>query len=450
MPDFEFSLARGAVVRTHLRDVAQAFDSFLELDEGAERRHARHLPPQDITDVRFFKKGLPDVRLELLQPERQPAVFDIKPQDHRFDLLSLLQYFRGMFDPLGPREVREVDKTFHSLLDLDEGSKVRQVTHPPLDDRTHRQPLTQGRPGIGQCLPEAERNAPLRGIHVEHGHVHALANLDDFRGMLEPLAPRHLRDMNQPLDAGQQFDESSVVGEADHASDGAISHLEFRGHLLPRVRLKLLESQRDAILLRRVLQHLHLDFLADLHDLGRMRDAAPRQVRDVQQPIHAAQVDEGAVVDEVLHASRERAALRELLEQILLAAVQLLFQSRFTAHHHVASLAVQLGNLAGDLFVDERVEVAQRPQVSLRGGEEGADAIQINFEPALGAFAHASREVPLLAEHALDVIPGATPQRLLVGGRDGALLFVVTLDQQLDDVVGTHGHGAVLIQKLTA
>jgi hypothetical protein len=49
-----------------------------------------------------------------------------------------------------------------------------------------------------------------------------------------------------------------------------------------------------------ILDDLHLDRLADRQNLGRMVDAAPRDVGDVQQAVDAAQIDERTVVGDVL------------------------------------------------------------------------------------------------------------------------------------------------------
>src|SRR2546425_11161701 len=73
------------------------------------------------------------------------------------------------------------------------------------------------------------------------------------------------------------------------------------GDILPGVRLELLQTEADALALPIDVEHLHLDLLADVHGLGGMRDTAIAHVGDVQQAVHAAQVDEGPEVGDVLH-----------------------------------------------------------------------------------------------------------------------------------------------------
>jgi hypothetical protein len=69
--------------------------------------------------------------------------------------------------------------------------------------------------------------------------------------------------------------------------------------LLPRVLLGLLETQRDALAVAVDVEHLDLDGLADLEDLGRVVDVRPGKLGDVDQAVDAVEVDEGAEVDDV-------------------------------------------------------------------------------------------------------------------------------------------------------
>ena len=57
-------------------------------------------------------------------------------------------------------------------------------------------------------------------------------------------------------------------------------------------------------------------------------DAAPRHVGDVQQAVDAAEVDERAVVGDVLDDAAEDLALGERVERVLLLLGVLLFEER--------------------------------------------------------------------------------------------------------------------------
>jgi hypothetical protein len=70
-------------------------------------------------------------------------------------------------------------------------------------------------PRVALDLLEAERNPPRAGIHAEHHRLDAVADVEDLRGMLDALAPRHLADVDQPFDARLELDERTVIGKAD-------------------------------------------------------------------------------------------------------------------------------------------------------------------------------------------------------------------------------------------
>src|SRR5205085_10083200 len=110
--------------------------------------------------------------------------------------------------------------------------------------------------------------------------------------------------------------------------------------------------------------------VADVEHLAGMPEAAPAHVGDVQQAVDAAQVDERAVVGEVLDDAGEDGALLELLERVLLQRLPLLLEQDAPAEHDVAALLVELDDLELELLADQLVEIADRPEVHLRAGEE--------------------------------------------------------------------------------
>src|ERR1035441_3376709 len=63
------------------------------------------------------------------------------------------------------------------------------------------------------------------------------------------------------------------VATGDAADDAAVHRVALR-HRLPRVRLQLLDAQRDALLDAVELENLDVDVLAHLQHLRRMRDPA--------------------------------------------------------------------------------------------------------------------------------------------------------------------------------
>ena len=85
-----------------LGDVAETLDAFGDLDEGAELRGAQNLALDDVADAVLLEEGVPDIRLKLLDAEREAAVLGLDAEHDSLDLLTLLEHFGRVLDALGP------------------------------------------------------------------------------------------------------------------------------------------------------------------------------------------------------------------------------------------------------------------------------------------------------------------------------------------------------------
>ena len=94
-----------------------------------------------------------------------------------------------------------------------------------------------------------------------------------------------------------------------------------------------------------ILMILTFTVLADVEHLGRVIDAPPGDVGDVQQAVDAAEIDEGAVVGDVLDHAVDDLALFEVLHQLLALLGAGLFQHGAARHDDVAAAAIHLEDL---------------------------------------------------------------------------------------------------------
>ena len=90
------------------------------------------------------------------------------------------------------------------------------------------------------------------------------------------------------------------------------THLIASSNVLPGIGAQLLETQRNPLPLAVELQDAHVDFFTDLDHFGGVLDAFPSHVGDVQQSIDAAEIDERAVIGEVLDHALDGGALLEV------------------------------------------------------------------------------------------------------------------------------------------
>ena len=217
-------------------------------------------------------------------------------------------------------------------------------------------------------------------------------------------------------------------------------------HVAPRIGHELLVAERDALGARIVLEHDDVDFVADVHDFRGVRHAAPRHVGDVEQAVDAAQVDERAVVGEVLDRAAQHLAFGERVERGLLLLGVLFLEQHFAREHDVAALLVDLDDAHAQFLAAQRVEVAHGTHVDLRAGQERADA-DVHGEPALDPLDHAADDDLPFLEGLLDLVPNLHLLGLLAREDDVAFTVLRTLEQDVDDVARLRRHLAVLVDE---
>jgi hypothetical protein len=195
------------------------------------------------------------------------------------------------------------------------------------------------------------------------------------------------------------------------------------GDVLPRVRLELLEAERDALALPVDVEDLDLDLLADLDHLRRVRDAAPRHVGDVQQAVHAAEVDERAEVGDVLDdALPDLVDLRELLHQLLALPARSPLEDHAARHDDVAAPLVQLDDLELVGLAEQLVDVRHAAERDLRPGQERVDAHQVDHHAALDLLDERALHRLVVLVRDADLLPHAHEVGLLLGQDDRAFL----------------------------
>src|SRR5213592_4989997 len=325
---------------------------------------------------------------------------------------------------------------------IDEEAEVGDALDLAADLRAHRVVHAHQLPGIRLGLLEPERDAAVGGVDVEHLDLDLLAHLEHLRGMRHPLGPRHLRDVDQALDAPLDLDEGAVLGEAhDLAADARVDR-QALGDRRPRIGHDLFHAERDALALRGVLEDDHLHALADVDDLGGMRDPAPRHVGHVEEPVDAAEIDEGAVVGDVLDRALEDDALLQHLERLGLERRALALEDRSPGHHHVPARAVELEDGEAPALADVAIEVARRPEVGVRAGEERGHA-DVHLEPALHLADDRPFDRAVALVGLLDLAPDLELLRLLPREDDVARLGVARLEVDVDLVALVHGELAL-------
>src|SRR6202035_3390369 len=135
-------------------------------------------------------------------------------------------------------------------------------------------------------------------------------------------------------------------------------------------------------------------------------DAPPGDVGDVEQPVDAAEIDEGAVIGDVLDHAGEDLALLERGDQLRALLGPALLEDGAARHHDVAARAVHLEDLEGLRRAEQGGDVAHRADVDLAARQKRAGAIEVDGEAALDAAVDDAGHALVALERLLELRPG--------------------------------------------
>ncbi len=113
------------------------------------------------------------------------------------------------------------------------------------------------------------------------------------------------------------------------------------------------------------IQDNHIEFLVEIHHFAGVVDATPGKIRNMNQAIHASQVDKNTVRSDVFHHSFQHLTFFQLADNLLFLLFDIGFDKRLVGNHHVLELLVDLHNLEFHGLPDILIVVAYRFDVDL-------------------------------------------------------------------------------------
>src|ERR1035438_8230832 len=234
---------------------------------------------------------------------------------------------------------------------------------------------------FSSCVPNRMPPVSTPPCGTRWYHVHRISGVDHIGGLAHLLGPGHLGEMDQAFDAFLEFDESAEIGDARHAALDALAGLVLVGDQVPGVRLELLESEGNAFLAGIDLEDPRLHLVADLEDVGGLVDAAPGDIGHMQQGIHAADIDEGAVIGQAAHRALHGLAFLDFGVALVLVGALFLFEDGAAVHHHVFIGDIELDDAAADFLADQLFHFGGISSAATRRRHEGANT-HIDADPA--------------------------------------------------------------------
>ena len=189
--------------------------------------------------------------------------------------------------------------------------------------------------------------------------------------MTDPLGPGHLRDMNEPFDPFLQRHEGAILGEAYHLAADFRAYRELSFHVEPGIGKRLLEPQGDLPLVAVILQDHDLELVPHLDRLGRVPQTPPGHVGDMEQTVDTPQVEERAVVGDVLDHPFDDLPLGKDSQRLVALRLPLFLHEDPPGENHIAPLLVQLEDLERIGLPQILVEIGRRTEIHLGGRQEG-------------------------------------------------------------------------------
>ena len=341
------------MVVAQFADVDQAVDSAFEFDERAEGGQLRDFAFDNVADL-------------VLVLDRLPLHFE----DDGFHFHALMQDFARVVHLADPGHVGDMDHAVDVVLNLDERAITGHVADDALDAGALRETFLDDLPRILLALTQAEGDLAVFLADFQNDGFDFVAFLQDVGSLVDFLRPGHFGNMDEAFDALFQFDERAV---RHNVHDTALHAAAFRVldvNGIPRIAVFLLQAQGNALAFLVHIQNHDFQFLADMDDFARMRNALPAHVRDMEQTVHAVQIDKRAELRDVLDDTAADGLRNQFVEKrrALLGAFG--FQKFTAAQNDVATFRTDLQNLEFLFFAEEIVQIANSTQINLRARQE--------------------------------------------------------------------------------
>ncbi len=153
--------------------------------------------------------------------------------------------------------------------------------------------------------------------------------------------------------------------------------------------------------------------LADGQHLGRVIDAPPGDVGHVQQAVDAAEVDEGAVIGDVLDDAVDHLTFFEVLHQFLALLGARLLEHGATGDDDIAAPPIHFENLELLRHIHQRGHVADRTNVDLAARQECNRPVEVDGESALDLVEDDALNLLVVLEGPFELAPTFLASRFI-------------------------------------
>src|SRR5215475_4876279 len=226
---------------------------------------------------------------------------------------------------------------------------------------------------------------------------------------MHALRPRHLGNVDQPLDSRKHFNESAKIRQPRDFSSHAVSGIQFRGRDFSRIGRHLFKAERNLPVLSVDFQNLQVEHITDGELYRRIGYASPRDIAHMQQAIDTADINKRAVVLERPHSPAYGGAFLNRLERVLPHLIGFFFHHAAAIDNDIFVIDIELDDAAPDLLADQLFHIRGVTHAAARRRHEGAGS-EIDGETAFHLTGDAAGNDFLVFEGAFQTVPVFGPR----------------------------------------
>src|SRR5256885_12251746 len=211
--------------------------------------------------------------------------------------------------------LRIVAERFDVLAQFDERAERGDARNLALHDLPDLVLLEPVAPDVVDLL-DAQRHAAVLRIDLQDLGGNVFALLEYLVRVLHPAGPADVSDVHQPIKAILDLHERAELRDVPHLACHDRAYRILLRNQQPGIRLRLLDSQRNAPVARLDVQHHYVHFFANFDDLRRVLDfLVPAHLGNVHQAFDPLlQLHEHAIVhdadDLAFHLAARRVFFR--------------------------------------------------------------------------------------------------------------------------------------------
>ena len=343
-------------------------------------------------------------------------------------------------------ELGDVHEALDPLRQLHEGAEVGNLGDGSLDEVADLEFGLDLLPGIGLELLHAQADALVGLVDVDDDSVHLVALLEDFARVVDLLGPAEVGDVHHAVDALLQLHEGAVGGHvADLSADLLADHVALLD-LVPRIRLKLADTEGDLLILLVDAEYDGLDFLSEGEDVGRTADAlGPAEFGNVDESLNAVlELHESAVGHKVRDLALDLLADREALIDALPGIGLELLEAEADALLVLVDLEDHHGKAVAGL--DGLARMGEAGPGHVGDVEESVDAVQIKEGAEVGDVLHRTLDLVSGTHGAEELLASFAALGLdeLAAAEDDVLAVLVELHDL--EIVGVADEGGEVLR----